>query len=245
MNEVKGLEGEARKPIIGRMTWLDGLFWLSAAALLADLYLIFLWVPKEAIQGNVQRIFYIHVPAAWIAYLAFLLVFLFSVLHLRTRNTRWDHYAYSAAELGVVFTSVNIVTGIIWAKPIFGVWWTWDARLTTTALLWLIYVGYLMVGPYAISQGKASRLRAAMGILGFAVVPINYLSVSLWDTVHVERIVGGGEESNLSSEMWLTLMFSLATFTLLFLFLLILRITLRESESALEEMHNSPEVLDG
>ena len=215
-----------------RFGWMDGLFALITVLMVVNFYLIFLWVPKEAVQGNVQRIFYLHLPAAWIAYLAFFLVFLFSVLHLRKRGGRWDKWAYSSAELGVVFTSVTIVSGIIWAKPIFGVWWTWDARLTTTALLWLIYVGYLMVGAYSESAEKSSRLRAAVGILGFVVVPINYLSVYLWDTVHVEPIIGGGEESFLSSEMYTTLMFSLFTFTLLFFVLLKVRVMLRSSEEA-------------
>jgi heme exporter protein C len=242
MNEVRHMKAQARNSGLGRVTWLEALFWLTAVALFVDLYLIFVWVPKEVVQGNVQRIFYFHVPAAWIAYLAFFLVFLFSIFHIRGRNPRWDHYAYSAAELGVVFTSANIVTGIIWAKPIFGVWWVWDARLTTTALLWLIYMGYLMVGAYSVGQGKASRLRAAVGILGFAIVPMNYLSVSLWDTVHVEPIVAGGDDSYLSSEMWSTLMFSLVTFTLFFVFLLIVRITLRESEAEMEEMSGEIEM---
>ena len=211
---------------------MDGLFALTTVLMVVNFYLIFLWVPKEAVQGNVQRIFYLHLPVAWIAYLAFFLVFIFSILHLRKRGRRWDKWAYSSAELGVVFTSVTIVSGIIWAKPIFGVWWTWDARLTTTALLWLIYIGYLMVGAYSESAEKSSRLRAAVGILGFVVVPINYLSVYLWDTVHVEPIIGGGEESFLSSEMYTTLMFSLFTFTLLFFVLLKVRVMLRSNEEA-------------
>ncbi|MFQ5933796.1 MAG: cytochrome c biogenesis protein [Dehalococcoidia bacterium] len=234
-----------RRSFFGKLTWLDGLFGITAVAFLVDIYLIFLWVPTEAQQGPVQRIFYFHLPAGWIAYLAFFLVFFFSIFHLRSRNPRWDHYAYSAAELGVVFTSVTIVTGIIWAKPIFGVWWVWDARLTTTALMWLIYVGYLMVGAYAVSQGKASRLRAAVGILGFAVVPINYLSVRLWKTIHVEPIVAGGDDSYLYSDMYFTLIFSVVAFTLLFAFLLALRVMMRESEAALEELSNANEGADG
>ena len=221
-----------------RFGWMDGLFAIATVLMVVNFYLILLWAPKEAVQGNVQRIFYLHLPVAWIAYLAFFLVFIFSVLHLRKRSGRWDRWAYSSAELGVVFTSVTIISGIIWAKPIFGVWWTWDARLTTTALLWLIYVGYLMAGAYSESPEKSSRLRAAVGILGFVVVPINYLSVYLWDTVHVEPIIGGGEESFLSSEMYATLMFSLFTFTLLFFVLLKVRVMLRSSEDATAELHS-------
>ena len=217
---------------------MDVLFALTTILMVVNLYLIFLWVPKEAVQGNVQRIFYLHLPVAWISYLAFFLVFIFSALHLRKRNGKWDRWAHSCAELGVVFTSVTIVSGIIWAKPIFGVWWTWDARLTTTALLWLIYVGYLMVGAYSESPEKSSRLRAAVGILGFVVVPINYLSVYLWDTVHVEPIIGGGEESFLSSEMYTTLMFSLFTFTLLFFALLKVRVMLRRNEEVAAELQS-------
>ena len=166
-------------------------------------------------------------------------MFLFSIIHLKTRSRRWDNYAYSAAELGVVFTSVSLVTGIVWAKPIFGVWWVWDARLTTTALLWLAYVGYLMVGAYAVSGGKASRLRAAVGILGFAVVPINYMSVRLWKTVHVEPIIGGGDDAYLDSDMWVALWFSVSVFTLLFAFLMVVRVMMRENEDAIEELLDS------
>ena len=207
---------------------MDLFFLVTTVLMLVNMYLIFVWVPKEAVQGNVQRIFYLHLPAAWISYLAFFLVSVFSILHLWKRSARWDRWAYSSAELGVVFTTVTIVSGIIWAKPIFGVWWTWDARLTTTALLWLIYVGYLMVGAYSESAAKSSRLRAAVGILGFVVVPINYLSVYLWETVHVRPVVAG--EGQLSSEMWTTVMFSLVAFTVLFALLLKVRVSLRRSE---------------
>lgn len=224
------------KPQKAKLSWVDGLFALIVIALVVDFFLIFLWVPKEAMQGNVQRIFYLHVPAAWVAYIAFLLVFICSIFYLRNRHPRWDRYAHSAAELGMMFTSVNIITGIIWAKPIFGVWWVWDARLTTTALLWLIYIGYLMVGSYSLSQSKAANLRSAVGILGFAVVPINYLSVRLWDTVHVEPIIAGGDESYLSSKMLFTLIFSVATFTLMFVFLFIVRSLLRRVENDSDQL---------
>ena len=220
-----------------RLTWMDGLFALTTALMLVNLYLIFIWSPTEANQGNVYRLFYLHVPAAWIAYLAFLLVFIFSVLRLWRRNQRWDRYAYSCAELGVVFTSVTLVTGIVWAKPINNIWWEWEPRLTTTALLWFIYIGYLMVGAYADSQTRAPRLRAVIGILGFIVVPINYMSVYLWETVHVKPVTVG-EEANLPRDMWIALLFSLVTFTLLFFVLVKTRVMLRKIEEVSSELES-------
>jgi len=127
---------------------------LCGILFIVALYLVFMWVPTEANQGIVQRVFYFHVPSAWVAFLAFFLVFLGGLVYLKKRDPRWDIMAYSAAEIGVVFTTITLISGVIWAKPIWFVWWTWDARLTSTLVLWLMYVGYLLVRAYApASQG--------------------------------------------------------------------------------------------
>src|SRR5262245_37083186 len=119
--------------------------WLTVLGLSAGLVAGFGLAPREVVQGNVQRIMYVHVPAVLSAYLAFALVLIGSVAYLATRRTGWDRLAASAAEIGVLFTGVTIASGSIWGKPTWGVWWTWDARLTSTAVLFLIYVGYLLL----------------------------------------------------------------------------------------------------
>ena len=210
---------------------------LSGVLMVANLYLIFMWAPTDAILGHVQRIFYFHVPMAWIAYLAFLLVFISSIFYLWKRTPRWDALAYSAAEIGVIFTSLVLITGVIWARPVWGVWWTWEPRLTTTLILWLIYVAYLMLRGYAASPSQGSRYAAVLGIVGFIVVPINYFAVEWWRAVHPEQVVGPlSETGSLDPDMRSTLYFSLLTFTLLFIFLLRERMSLRLSESALRRL---------
>jgi heme exporter protein C len=127
---------------------------------------------------------YVHVPAAWVAYLAFAVVFAASIAYLATRKTRWDRLAAASAEIGVLFTALTIVLGSIWAKPVWGTWWTWDPRLTTTAILLLIYVGYLAVRRLPDNPARRGRWAAVVGIVGFVDVPIVHLSVRWWRSLH-------------------------------------------------------------
>ena len=126
-----------------------GLAFLCIILMIVDLYLIFWVAPLDVVLGNIQKIFYIHVPIAAMAFLGFFLVFVFSIIYLVKRSDHWDRLAYASGEVGVVFVSVTLLTGVVWAKPVWGVWWTWEPRLTTTLILWLIYVAYLMVRSYA------------------------------------------------------------------------------------------------
>ena len=148
----------------------------AAGLLLADLALIFLWVPTEITMGVVQRIFYFHVPAALVGFIGFFIVFIASIGYLVKRTRGWDRVAQSAAEVGVVFLSVAIVSGAIWAKPVWGTWWTWDPKLTTTFILWVIYLGYLMVRAYTEGKEQGARFAAVVGIIGFIDVPIVYMA---------------------------------------------------------------------
>ena len=145
------------------------------------LYLIFLWVPTELNLGVSQRIFYFHVPIGWLGMLSIIVVAIASLLHLATRRERWDSLAYSAAELGVVFATLIIVTGSIWAKPAFGVWWTWDPKLTTTLILWFIYVGYLMIRAYAPKGSQGARYGAVVALIGAIDAPIIYMATIWWE----------------------------------------------------------------
>ena len=121
------------------------LFWLAGAAIAAALIAVYFYVPTERTEGIVQRIMYIHIPSAWISFFAFFVVFACSILYLWKKDREWDIYAHASAEIGVLFCSLVLITGPIWAKPIWGAWWVWDARLTSTLVLWLIYVAYLML----------------------------------------------------------------------------------------------------
>jgi len=191
---------------------------LSLVLMVAALYLIFLFVPTEESMGIVQRIFYFHVPLAWVSFLAFFIVFLGSILYLWKRSSKWDIMASSSAEVGAVFTTLFLITGSIWAKPIWGVWWTWSPRLTTALVLWLIYLAYLLVRAYASDDQRGARFAAIVGIIGFIDVPIVALAITLWRTQHPGPVVFTG---GLAPSMLLTLLVSLAAFTALFLILVI------------------------
>jgi heme exporter protein C len=210
---------------------------VTGLLMLADLYLIFMVAPTDAVMGDVQRVFYFHVPMAIMSFLAFFVVFVASVGYLVRRGRRWDSVAHASAEVGVLFVSLALITGIIWGRPVWNTWWTWEPRLTTTLILWLIYVSYLMIRSYAPSQDKAARYSAVVGIIGFVDVPIVYYSVVWWRSIHPSPVVGPFAESGaLEPIMLVTLLFSLVTFVVLFALLVWERAALRDSEDKLGEM---------
>ena len=218
---------------------------LVLLAMLAALYVVWFYAPIEAEQGVVQKIFYFHVPLAWNAFLAFTLVFIFSWRYLATRSRKWDIRAHAAAEVGVLFTTLVLITGPIWAKPIWGVWWTWDARLTLTLVLWLIYVAYLMLRHYVESDEKRATLSAIVGIIGFVDVPLVYFAIRWWRTQHPQPVIAGGDDSGLDPAMATTLYVCLFAFTLLFIYLYRRRTVLEEIQDAVDELHNREEMLEG
>jgi heme exporter protein C len=187
-------------------------------AMVAALYMIGFYAPVEREQGIVQKIFYFHVPSAWVAFLAFFFVFVFSFRYISSRDKRWDNRALAAAEAGVMFCTLVIVTGPIWAKPVWGIWWTWDARLTLTLVLWLIYVAYLLLRRYVAGTEKRALLSAILGIVGFIDVPLVYFAIRWWRTQHPQPVFGGGPDSGLDPRMAATLWVCVAAFTLLFLY---------------------------
>ena len=152
--------------------------------MLVATYMIFVWVPTEQNLGVSQRIFYIHVPLAWIGMISIVLVGVASVVHLATKDDKWDAIAYSAAEIGVVFATLILITGAMWAKPVWGVWWTWDPKLTTTLILWFIYVSYLMVRAYADQGSQVRRYASVVALIGTIDAPLIYLASVWWRTAH-------------------------------------------------------------
>ena len=207
---------------------------ITAAMMLANLYLIFMVAPTDSVLGHVQRVFYFHVPIAIMSFVAFLVVFIGSLGYLAKRTPKWDAIAHASAEVGVVLVTLALLTGIIWARPVWNTWWTWEPRLTTTLILWLIYVAYLMVRSYAPTQSKGAIYAAVVGIIGFVDVPIVYYSVVWWRSIHPSPVVGPfAQADSLERSMSLILLFSFITFLFFFAYMVVERIELRRAEDAL------------
>jgi heme exporter protein C len=205
----------------------NGASWLGLVTLVlmvAALFMIFAYVPTEADQGIVQRIFYFHVPCAWVAFASFGLVAVAGVLYLWLGDQIWDDLGYASAETGMVFCTLTLVTGSLWARPIWGVWWSGDSRLTTTFILWLMYGGYLMLRASADDTPRVARFGAVVGIVAALDVPLVIVSVRLWRTIHPAVIVtkqgGHGLED---PRMITTLLVAMAAMTALWAWLLMLR----------------------
>jgi heme exporter protein C len=205
----------------------------GAVLMVAVLYLIFVYVPTDKHTGIVQRIFYFHVPLAWISFLAFFVVFVCSIVYLRRRAAKWDAFAHASAEIGILFTTLVLVTGPLWAKPVWGIWWTWDARLTATLVLWLVYIAYILVRNYAVTKEQGARFAAVVGIVGFVDVPIVFIAVKLWRTQHPSTIVF---EGGLTPEMVFTLLTSIAAFTILYILLVIQSHSVKCMEGEVESL---------
>ncbi len=210
---------------------------LVLALMLTAVFMVFYWVPTEADQGIVQRIFYFHVACAWVAFAAFGLVAICGILFLWLGQQIFDHLGYASAEIGMVFCTLVLVTGSLWAKPIWGTWWTWDSRLTTTLILWLLYGGYLMLRAMGDDTPQIARFGAVVGIVAAADVPVIIVSVRLWRTIHPAVLVTKqGGHGLQDPRMVVALLVSLAAFTVLFLWILMLRVALLRAGSRLHKL---------
>ncbi|MEO8193346.1 MAG: cytochrome c biogenesis protein CcsA [Gemmatimonadales bacterium] len=192
----------------------------AAVAVVITYIRVIFFTPLEAIQGPAQKILYIHAPAAWVAFMAFALVALAGALYLWLREDRLDRIAESSAEVGVVFTTVVLTTGPLWGKPIWGAYWTWDARLTLTLFLWFIYVAYLVMRGALEDRAVRARYSAVLGILGALLIPFIHLSVYLFRTLHPQPILMKPSAPSMPGEMLTTLLIAFASFTLLYVALL-------------------------
>jgi heme exporter protein C len=212
---------------LGTATSRSGERLLGVAALLAlglSATLSLVVAPPDALQGEVQRLMYVHVPAAWLAYLSFLVVFVSSVAYLRTSRTRWDRVAAASAEIGVLFTALAIVLGALWGKPVWGTWWTWDPRLTTTAMLLLIYIGYIAVRRITDSPTRRARWSAVIGVVGFVDVPIVHLSVVWWRSLHQQATVLRVGGPQIEGSMLTALLVAVGAFTIVYAYLMAVRL---------------------
>ena len=200
------------------------------------LYAALIGAPTEATMGPVQRIFYYHVPCAWVMFLAIPANFLASVIYLFKRNAALDAFAVSTAEVGVVFCTIVLLTGPIWGKPAWGIWWTWDARLTSTLVLWLIYVSYLMLRKFSIG-GPNPVLAASLAIFGCVDALFVWFAIRWFRTQHPQPVFGGGPNSGIDPRMLHAFFINLVAFTMLGILLVWLRYTLERVKQRVEEAH--------
>jgi len=202
--------------------------------------MVFFYAPLERVMGQVQRVFYFHVAAGWVGMLAFLVAAGVGIFYLRTGNQKWDITGLAAVEIGMVFALINIITGAIWARPIWNTWWTWDPRLTTATIMELIYAAYLMLRQGIEDPDRRARFGAVYAIVGFISVPLTFFSARLFRTIH-PVVIGtnqpGAEGAfDMTSLMLQTFLFSLLTFSIIFIDLLWHRIRLGRLAEKVEQL---------
>lgn len=202
------------------------------ALAISTLYGAFFYAAREKVMGDIQRIFYFHAPAGMICFLAFFVTFIASIGYLATRRRGWDIVGHASAEIGLLFCTIVLMTGPLWARPVWGTYWTWEARLTTTLILWLLYAGYLLVRRYTDDPEQKARFAAVVGIIGFLDVPIVYWSIRVWRGHHplVLKVSGGG---GLEESMKPVFLGGILTYIALYLCLMALRVPLGRAENDL------------
>jgi heme exporter protein C len=207
---------------------------LALVFILLGLYFALVEAPPDKYQGDLMRILYLHLPSILTAYLSFFIVFVGSCLYLWKRERRDDILAHSAAEIGVLFTALTIIEGSIWGKPTWGVWWTWDARLTLTAILFLIFAGYLLLRSFIEDRDRGAVSGAVLGIIGFLDIPLIHMSVYWWRTLHQPPSILRPDKvpwENIAPAMLIALTINFIAFLLLYFYLLSLRVRVREQEN--------------
>jgi heme exporter protein C len=235
------MDGRSTYDLPVRPRWLAPFGVLAALFFAATQALGYLGSAPDRDMGHLQKIMYVHVPAAWMAFVAFTLVFGASVLYLWKRQERYDLAAASAAEVGTLLTGLTLALGSIWGRPTWGVWWTWDPRLTTTAILFLIYVSYLSLRSFTDDEEQRARWSAAVGILGFLNVPIVYMSVRWWRTIHQVQ----STPSTVDAEYASALRLNALSFLCLLIFFVASRYQVAKLERALEARRESDALVGG
>lgn len=220
----------------GGFNWGHGLTVVSGILMLVAVYLALVWAPDAAnlpapAERYAQRIFYFHVPSAWIGFLAFTVAGVVSVLYLITRNQKWDVWALSSVEIGLAFFTMVMLSGPIWAKPTWNVWWTWDPRLTISTISWLLYIGYLMLRGAVDNPERQARFAAVYGLIATLSIPLNWMAIRWWRTIHPAVVLPGRNADavggfGMSANIQITLFFCLFAFTVFYVTLMYHRIKL-------------------
>lgn len=211
---------------------------VTGIAMLVAIWMVFQYAPDEKVMGPVQRIFYFHVPAAAVTFLSVFVLMATSIGYLWTRNPMWDRVSRAATEIGLVFCTIVLVTGPIWGKKAWGTWWTWEAKLTTTLVLWLLLAAALMVRAYADNHDLGARLASVLGIVAALDVPVIYKSVEWWRGQH-PIVFKAGEKTPLAPAMLQTFLFCMGVFLLLYIVLMILRVALAGLEDRTQTLMES------
>ncbi len=207
----------------------------SGVVMIVALAMVFLYAPREAVMGDVQRIFYFHVASAWVGFFGFFVTFVAGSGYLITRQRRWDILALSSVEVGLTFITMTVVTGSLWAKPAWGTYWTWEPRLTISAVQLLIYVAYLMLRGSVEGREQRARFASVYGIVAFVTVPLSWFAIRWWRTIHPD-ILTGGDQMAITPRMIHTLLVSIGAFTLLYGTLLSLRMALESTRDEVIRM---------
>lgn len=208
---------------------------VSAVLMAVSIALVFLYAPVERVMGPVQKVFYYHVASAWVGMLGFLAAAITGGIYLKKGDLKWDILSYSSVEIGLVFAVVAIVTGSIWARPIWNTWWTWDPRLTTTTIMVLIYLAYLLMRSGIDDREKKARFSAIYAIVGALSVPLTFLSIRLFRTIHPVVVGAGSTAFDMTPRMLQTFLFGLLAWTVLFVDLLIHRYRLGKLSNEVEQ----------
>jgi heme exporter protein C len=223
-----------------RFDWLLGA--LAAVMLVVALYLTFVWVPTEFTMGIVQRIFYFHVPPFFVAVVAIFVGMIAGIRFLTTRDFRFDEVAVASIEVGMIFDTMNLITGPFWARPVWGIWWTWDARLTSAFVLWLMFVGYLILRQAVDDPTLRAVVSSVLSIFQAVAAVVCYMAIRWWRTQHPQPVIAGGEGSGLDPSMRFVLWFSFTALLVLYLYLLGVRRRLerlrRETEGLRRTVHS-------
>ena len=216
------------------------LTWVTLFLVLAALAMVFLYAPLEAVMGMVQKVFYFHVASTWLGMLGFLVAALAGIFYLRTKKTIWDITGVAGVEIGLIFVLVGIVSGSIWARPIWNTWWTWDPRLTTTTIMELVYLAYLILRQGLEDPERKARFGAVYALVGFISVPLTFFSIRIFRTIHPVVIGSAGPIASgsfdMSARMLQTFIFSLVVYSFLFATLLWHRIRLGQLQQRVEIM---------
>jgi heme exporter protein C len=216
----------------------------SGLAVIIALGMVFLYAPREVTMGEVQRIFYFHVASAWVGFFGFFVTFLAGIGYLVTGKRRWDIVGLSSVEVGLTFITMTVVTGSLWAKPVWGAFWTWEPRLTISAVQLLVYIAYGMLRASLESPEQKARFAAVYGIVAFVTVPLSWSAIRWWRTIHPD-ILTGGEGMAVTPRMTQTLLVTIAAFTLLYAMLLRLRVSLERASDQLAELRLRLELKSG
>jgi heme exporter protein C len=224
----------------GKSQTLRVLDWVSGILLVAATAMVFFYAPEEVTMGLVQKVFYFHVATAWVGMLGFGVALVAGILYLRTSDVKWDRVELAAVEVAIVFLLITIIVGSIWARPIWNTWWTWDPRLTTATVMELVYAAYLMLRAGIEDPDRRARFGAVYTIIGFLSVPLTFISIRLFRTIH-PVVIGSADPSatgtfDMTSKMLQTFLFSLFVFSLLFVDLIWHRIRLGRLADVVEQM---------